>query len=136
MIIPPYSVLKKHLNDNIERLQPIIINAYNIKYPNKKIHLVGSGVFLGQFKQQKGIENYVSFAYSIANLKKLFNHYNSTIEIKSTMSNKVDFIVWSGHSYHNPGHFDKYNKPIIDWIPFLQPLIDILIDDYLNSKKL
>ena len=130
------SKLEKHLKDNMSRLKPLIIDAYNKKYPNKNIHLVGAGVFLGDFEPNDGNDRFVAFAYSIAKLKKLFNNEQSTVTIKTTMSNKVDIIVWSGHSYHEPDHFDKYKKSIIPWEQFLYPMVNIIAKDYIIENNI
>lgn len=130
------SKLDKHLKDNMSRLKPLIIEAYNNKYPNKNIHLVGTGVFFGEFQPKNGGNRFVAFAYSIAKLKKLFNNEESNVTIKAAMSNKVDIIVWSGHSYHEPDHFDKYKKPIIEWDQFLHPMVDIIAKDYIIENNI
>lgn len=92
---------EKIIKNNIDFLSPIFVKEYEKRFPNAIIFFAGSGVFLGYPNKKNFIEDYVTFTFSKSKLSALFE--NSSIEVKSNMSHKVNLLVWNPGAWYHKG---------------------------------
>lgn len=127
--MPP---LEKFYKTYQTELDPLLRKALEKNFNRKTIFFGGAGVFLGY---PTGEKEFVTLTYSKAKLVKLLKE--SSITVKSSMSYKVNLLVWNGYSYYHNHEFDKYEETSsqINWETFLQPMVDCLYKQYRIYQK-
>lgn len=111
------------LKENKAALEPLIKAKYEQLYGGKNIYGIGWALALTNIDGEFG-----QLVLSKKYLEELFK--DTSISFKSTMSHKVDVLIWTTNSWVDKESLEKYEayKSYISWETFLAPAARIIHD--------
>ncbi len=127
--------LDKIYKDNKGALRTEIRKALEEKYRGKTLFLAGNGIILTYPSGlPRVIDNFCTLSLSKRELSTILS--GSEVTVKSSMSHKVDTLIWSTNSWYNRDHFAEYEYRQVSWDEFLQPIVDLMYNKYIKSGLL
>ena len=116
-----YTNYTQFYNENKLTLRKVIAEKYEELYPNAKLFLAGTALYSSRERDEL-----MTLVLSQSELREILSE--TSLEVKSNMSNKVTLLVWTTNAWYTKEAFEKFKAydTYISWEEFLKPAAEIV----------